>query len=70
MQSVPFSCICNNNPMLETITNFSKIEFDFQQFQQISIKISLFFQLNFLQIILCGTSVLGKVHYEGYIQPH
>jgi hypothetical protein len=56
--------------MLETITNFSKIEFDFQQFQQISIKISLFFQLNFLQIILCGTSVLGKVHYEGYIQPH
>jgi hypothetical protein len=39
-------CICNSNP----------IEFDFQQFWQISI-----IKKNLLQIILCQTSIVGTV---------
>jgi predicted metal-dependent peptidase len=36
-------CIFNNNPMVGTLKNFSQVgEFDFQQFQQISIKTFLF----------------------------
>ncbi len=60
-------CIFYNNPMVGTIKNFSQVGgFDFQQFQQISIKKFLFFQLDLLQFILCQTSMVGIV-FKSYV---
>jgi len=52
-------CICNSNPMVGTIVIFSQVEASIvNNFNKY--KISLF-QLNLLRIILCQTSVVGKV---------
>jgi hypothetical protein len=47
-------CICNSYPMV----------FNFQQFQQISIKVFLLFWLNLLWIILCQTPVICTVFFQ------
>lgn len=54
MQNMWFVSICNNN----------QVGFNFQQ---ISIKISLFFLLDLLQIILWWTSIVGMVYKFLYV---